>query len=460
MGAPLLAMACRHAACPAACLAPCPEEHPGPINRPFRLHAATPPTRREPLTHHCPRLLRRAPVGACRAYHKPLFMFGLTELLARAAHFLMYLMGFRPGRQGHFTYWHAPPLAGKAAAAAGAAQLPLSPPLSPAPLRGAGALRRHSTSEVVAGAVHHAAGAVHNAAEHALDATLTVTSTAAAVVAAQHPHGQPTPLSPQARRPSSPAPLRSPGMASAPAARAASSPPGLVLPEAAVAAHSAGVLATGAAEAAAGSSLRRRAKNDSAAEFVLAAAADAAAGSEREDGQVEAATEAAAPASDAEVCVAASPFRLAPLETPRASPSDSAGSVGAAAAGAAGGTRPDVPVVFLHGVGFGVLPYLHLVRDIQQACANTPVLMVEVRGVPGCGVCVWKVGRGPGGGGWGEAPSVCVGRVGLWVFGGRGCSGFLQRCLNVWRFSRAQRCGASPACLWLRWGRAWAGRRM
>ncbi|KAL4459101.1 hypothetical protein ABPG75_013966 [Micractinium tetrahymenae] len=330
-----------------------------------------------------------------RTYHKPLIMFALTELLARAAHLLMFLMGFRPGRQGRFTYWHAPPLAGKAGTGAGAAnagQLPLSPPLSPLPPRGAAMLRRHSTSEVVAEAVHHAAGAVHNAAEHALDATLTVTSTAAAVVAAQHPHGLPTPLSPHAapaaaaRRAASPAPPRSPDMATAPAGRAASSPPRLVLPAAAVPAEGAGAGISGAGAgvgAAASSSLRRRTKNDSAADYTLAAAA-AAAGAEG----VESATEAAA--ADAEVRVAASPFRLASLDLPRASPSDSASSMGGAtaataaaasgggAAGAAGGTRPDVPIVFLHGVGFGVLPYLHLVRDIQQACCSTPVLMVEV----------------------------------------------------------------------------------
>lgn len=307
-----------------------------------------------------------------RAHHKPLAMFALTELLARAAHVLMFLMGFRPGRQGRFTYWHAPPLAGKAAAFA-EAQLPLSPPLSPAPRRGVATLRRHSTSEVVAEAVHHAA-------EHALDATLAVTSTAAAVVAAQHPHGLATPLSPRtlppsaAHRSASPGLLRSPGMAAVSAERAASSPPGLVLPEAAVAAD-------GLGGAAAGSSLRRRAKNDSAADYALVDYAAAAAEAENE--RVEPATEAAAAEADAEVRLAASPFRLPALEVPRASPADSAGSVGGGSVGVpaargAGGTRPDVPVVFLHGVGFGVLPYLHLVRDIQQACSSTPVLMVEV----------------------------------------------------------------------------------
>lgn len=173
-------------------------------------------------------------------------------------------------------------------------------------------------------------------------------------------------------------------MAASPAGRVASSPPGLVLPEAAVPADDGtvtGISGAGAVEAAAGPSLRRRTKNDAAADYMLADAAAAAAGAESVG--AEPATEAAAAANDGLVHVAPSPFRLAPLELPGPSPSDSAGSMGGAAAahGAAagsGGTRPDVPVVFLHGVGFGVLPYLHLVRDIQQACSSTPLLMVEV----------------------------------------------------------------------------------
>jgi hypothetical protein len=131
----------------------------------------------------------------------------------------------------------------------------------------------------------------------------------------------------------------------------------------------------------------RRRKGDSAADFsggdLLAAAA------------VERATEPAAAAAGSEeyedVAAAAangqrSPFgafRLSPLEAAApsgpapssASPTDSA----SAAAGEGRGTRPDVPIVFIHGVGFGVLPYLHIVREIQHACANTPVIMLEVR---------------------------------------------------------------------------------
>lgn len=121
-----------------------------------------------------------------RAYHKPLVLFALTELAARTAHVLMWLMGFRPGHEGGFSCWHAPPLSPTPPGAA-----TLSPPMSPVGARRPPglSLRRHSTSEAVAGVVHHAA-------EHALDATLTVTSAAAAVVAAQHPHGGPAPLSP------------------------------------------------------------------------------------------------------------------------------------------------------------------------------------------------------------------------------------------------------------------------
>ena len=154
-----------------------------------------------------PQLCRHAPhpTPACRrAYHKPLLLFLLTEAAARAAQLLLLLMGFRPAWQGRFTYWHAPPLAGSAAAGGGADKAAGEGPLSPlsprplSPLSPASRLRRRSTAgEAVGAAVHHAADAVHHAAEHALHDILTVTSAAAAAVAAQHPHGPP-PLSPRA----------------------------------------------------------------------------------------------------------------------------------------------------------------------------------------------------------------------------------------------------------------------
>lgn len=139
---------------------------------------------------------------------------------------------------------------------------------------------------------------------------------------------------------------------------------------------------------------RRLHKGDSATDYIdsssggngtlLAGAEEAAAAAEEAAaaaGDEEPTTEAAAVSADAEVQVhLLSPFQLAPLELPlptaannASRPADSAGS-----GAGTGGTRPDVPVVFLHGVGFGVLPYLHMVRDMQRACPNTPFLMVEV----------------------------------------------------------------------------------
>jgi hypothetical protein len=37
-----------------------------------------------------------------------------------------------------------------------------------------------------------------------------------------------------------------------------------------------------------------------------------------------------------------------------------------------------VPIVFLHGVGFGVLPYLHFIRDVMKACPASPVIVLEM----------------------------------------------------------------------------------
>lgn len=270
----------------------------------------------------------------------------------------MLLMGFRPARQHGFTYWHSRPRSPAALDSAAAAAAALSPPMSPV-------LRRRSTGDTgAAQAAHKAPGAVHQAAEQALDATLSVTSAAAAVVAAQHPHGGPSPLSPRVHS----AAGYEPALTAACSAPAASLDWGRQGSAAAAASGQTDGRATAAASA---TSPRRRNKGDSASDFHNGPLADAAAAA-----AAAAATQAGAP--------------LPPLHTaPSASPADSAGSgagggeLGAAAAAAReGSTRSDVPVVFLHGVGFGVLPYLHLVRGIQQACESTPVIMVEVSSPP------------------------------------------------------------------------------
>lgn len=293
-------------------------------------------------------------------------MFLLTEAAARAAQLLLLLMGFRPGRQGGFLYWHVRP-AGSASGLPGAAvdATPLSPlsprPLSPPAPRGRDLRRRSTAGEAMGAALHHAADAVHHAAEHALDDILAVTSSAAAAVAAQHPHGPP-PLSPRAL---SPLPL-SPRAASALArqlppaelpARLASAPP-------AVPAVPAVVDPPAAAEADA--TPRRRIKGDSAAELAAGGGGLGAA----------AAAAAAAVPSAAVSEPLPSPFRSLALQVPNDSAATLPGSGGSGPAG--GGTRPDVPIVFLHGVGFGTLPYLALIRDIQHACPDTPLLMLEV----------------------------------------------------------------------------------
>ncbi|PRW60464.1 expressed protein isoform A [Chlorella sorokiniana] len=320
-----------------------------------------------------------------RAYHKPLFMFLLTEAAARAAQLLLLLMGFRPGRQGRFTYWHVRPPGALADSTPLSPLSPLSPkPVSPPAPRGRSLrpnLRRRSTAgEAMGAALHHAAGAVHHAAEHALDDIVAVTSSAAAVVAAQHPHG-PSPLSPRALSPLpvSPRTASSLDNCSLPAelpARLASAPAAV---PAAPAADSAPAAAEGE------SAPRRRVKGDSAAEFAaaggsLGAAAAAATAAAVAAAPAEAGVEAPSPgALMAEP--PASPFRSLAVQLP----SDSAAALGGSAAGLSvpsgpsrHSTRPDVPIVFLHGVGFGTLPYLALIRGIQHACPDTPLLMVEV----------------------------------------------------------------------------------
>lgn len=319
------------------------------------------------------------------AYHKPLFMFLLTEAAARAAQLLLLLMGFRPGRQGRFTYWHVRPLSsssGPAGMAHNDAPLsPLSPqPLSPPAPRGRSAhpdLRRRSTAgEAVGAALHHAADAVHHAAEHALDDLVAVTSSAAAAVAAQHPHG-PSPLSPRALSPLSPRAASSLAQRSPPAelpARLASAPP-------AVPAVPAEADPPAAAEG--GTVPRRRMKGDSAAEFVAAASGSLGAAASAAATTAGAAAVAAEPGAEAAALGAlmpeppASPFLSLAVQLP----SDSAAALGGSGLSGHSGhsMRPDVPIVFLHGVGFGTLPYLALIRDIQHACPDTPVLMLEVR---------------------------------------------------------------------------------
>lgn len=42
---------------------------------------------------------------------------------------------------------------------------------------------------------------------------------------------------------------------------------------------------------------------------------------------------------------------------------------------------PGMPVVLLHGVGFGLMPYLPLLSDIQTACPDAPLIVVEAHHV-------------------------------------------------------------------------------
>jgi hypothetical protein len=53
---------------------------------------------------------------------------------------------------------------------------------------------------------------------------------------------------------------------------------------------------------------------------------------------------------------------------------------GTASVAGAGDALADasIPVVFIHGVGFGMLPYLHFVRDLMKSCPGHPFILLEV----------------------------------------------------------------------------------
>jgi len=73
-------------------------------------------------------------------------------------------------------------------------------------------------------------------------------------------------------------------------------------------------------------------------------------------------------------------FTAAHLRAAAHPPRDSVSSLEASmfANGGGGGGGSGVPVVFLHGVGFGVLPYLHFVRDLMKACPSSPFIVLEI----------------------------------------------------------------------------------
>lgn len=248
-----------------------------------------------------------------RVYHKPLvFQLG-AELAARSAHLLLLLMGFRPRTAaGGFSCWvaaavvPAPPAAQRTAAAGnGQAATPFTARRcriadSAAEDEGADGMHKAATASAACPRsprllqrASGAGGVMHQAAEQVLDDVVDIISEVSGAVAAQHPHGQPT----------SPRPLR-----------AASDPlhSGSFLTQAGDMGPRSGGYASSPARA-----TLRRAKQDSALDYEL----------------MDGAAAAMAPGSP--------PI---PAYLPSESP------------GRSGSGHGNVPVVFLHGVGLGVMP--------------------------------------------------------------------------------------------------------
>ena len=376
-----------------------------------------------------------------RVTHKPLLVYLGAEAAARAAQALLWLMGFRGLRQGRFTCWVALPPAAAAAAApeagggptqqqqaglagGGAAAEQQGPPAGAASPAGTrwlfsedsaaglvlegeedeagvqeeeeeGAGERAVPAAAAAGQLaasapeeaavplsawprsprvlqrHSAAAeAVHHAAEQALDGVLDVTSTMSAAVAAQHPHAGSLPVSPR------------PVTALAASAGSFSARAGGIVGGASAGAGSGAAGAAGSGGGSGGTKCAaspqprlRRGKGDSAVDYPEVAQADSV--------QVAAGPGRAAAAAAEEAAVAAQ--RPAPVEGPQP-PAGSSGSSGSSFIindrGRASSTRSDVPIVFIHGVGVGVLPYLHLVREIMKACSQSPG--ERKGGDPGC----------------------------------------------------------------------------
>ncbi len=47
-------------------------------------------------------------------------------------------------------------------------------------------------------------------------------------------------------------------------------------------------------------------------------------------------------------------------------------------AGANDHDAANVPIIFLHGVGLGVFPYLYFLRCLKAALPDTPIILIEV----------------------------------------------------------------------------------
>ncbi|KXZ48623.1 hypothetical protein GPECTOR_26g526 [Gonium pectorale] len=106
-------------------------------------------------------------------------------------------------------------------------------------------------------------------------------------------------------------------------------------------------------------------------------------------GSAAAATEVAAPGGDAAEereaaaahAAATAAASNAPPPPPPSSPTPLPASVRAAASGTGGAGGGKSPIVFLHGIGIGLLPYQRFLDELAAACPDRPLVALEYKHV-------------------------------------------------------------------------------
>jgi pimeloyl-ACP methyl ester carboxylesterase len=268
-----------------------------------------------------------------RVQHKPLLIYIITEFAAKIAHFLLRWMGFQKGQQGAFISWTT--MSGATSSSNSNIALEeggvdregvhASSPIVTEKEKKEKQRRRQSggtpTKSPVsaAAAAHNVKEVAHNAAEHALDAAVAATSIAAASMAKQYPHdGQQyhlPPTRPRSRSSAFSAAAAVAGMGSVPLIRSFKGLSSMMERRVDLP----------------GSPPKRKKK-------------------------------------DKQAITAAKDGKQVEMENRQQQQQQDDVQEGVST----------VPVVFLHGVGFGTLPYLHFVRSLMKACPQSPFILLEM----------------------------------------------------------------------------------
>lgn len=359
-----------------------------------------------------------------RVQHKLLIVYAVTELAARIAHLLLRWMGFSKGQQGAFTSWTSPPMqyhhhhhngtttgtgttdlqgttgttdtadggtgtaAGTTSGTTGAGTILGTTVGSSGPQQ---QLQQHrARGEIISTpasgtprATHaaHVREVAHNAAEHFVDAAVAATSAAAAAATKQYPHeGQQYHLPPPERGlPSYPIITTFREISGFLARRVA-------LPEASPRrrrVRSNGGLPTrdSANSVDFDAELHRRTpSNNLPPEGQRTSSLGANLVAPGDGG--------GAPSTQQQPITIATRSSGLPIASDVPAAGGGASRVGRGgiplqegantATAATTNKNTTVPVVFLHGVGFGTLPYLYFVRNMMKACPQSPFILLEM----------------------------------------------------------------------------------